>query len=180
MAHAISLSLHHPVFGVGFGQFQVADAQRASTASEDANWHEVHNVYLLMLAENGFPVAIAFLISVGYVYFLTFRIFNSSRRNPAEKEITRLAFCLLASLTVYFVCSNFSPSAYNFQFPILGGFVAAFDFIVTKQRQARSESNNAPAPGWRPGLGPVPAGAAAILTPATVTKARRNAPVWRP
>jgi O-antigen ligase len=180
MQHAISLALHHPVFGVGFGQFQVADAQRANTASEDANWHEVHNVYLLMLAENGFPVAIAFLISVGYAYFVVFRIFNSSRRNPEEKEIARLGFCLLASMTVYFVCSNFSPSAYGFQFPILGGFIAAFDMIVTRYRLAQAANNSSPAPVWKPGLGPVPAGAGSRLTPPEVVKARRNAPVWRP
>ena len=165
MQHALSLSIHHPVFGVGFGQFQVADAQRANTVSEDANWHEVHNVYLLMLAENGFPAAIAFLVSVGYAYFLVFRIFNSSRRNPEEKEIARLGFTLLASLTVYFVCSNFSPSAYGFQFPILGGFVAAFDVIVTRYRLAQATAKNHPVPAWKPGLGPVPAFAGSGIVP---------------
>jgi len=165
MAHALELSLHHPVFGVGFGQFQVADATRAGTNGEDASWHEVHNAFLMILAEDGAPALIAFLMAFGYAYFAVFRIYNRSHKNENEQEIARMALCLLSSLTVWFVCSNFSPNAYSFQFPVLGGFIAAFDIIVTRQRSAR------PA---RSAAAPVIAGFSPVLKP------RRIAPAWRP
>ena len=166
--HAMELSLHHPVFGVGFGQFPVADAARATADGENAYWHQVHNVFLLILVENGLPALIAYLISFGYAYFLVFRIYNRSRgRNEQDREIARMALCLLASLTAYFVCSNFSPSAYGFQFPLLAGFAAAFDMIVTKYQAAQQVERAAPRVTGSPAY-------SAIL------KAPRRAPAWRP
>jgi O-antigen ligase len=163
--NALDIFLHHPVFGVGFGQFQVAEAARASAAGEEASWHEVHNIFLVILAEDGLPALICFVLSFGYAYFVVFRIYNRSQRNEKDKEISRMALCLLASLTAYFVCSNFSPNAYGFQFPVLGGFAVAFDMIVTRYWSAQAaESTAAPA---LPGLSPI-------------VKPRRNVPAWRP
>lgn len=164
LQHAMDLSLHHPVFGVGFGQFPVADAARAAAEGQVAYWHQVHNAFVLILVEDGLPALIAFLASFGYAFFVVFRIYNRSQKSGQDKEISRLALCLLASLTAYFVCSNFSPNSYGFQFPLLAGFAAAFEMIVAKVRAARQAELKVPG---------VPAYSGLLKPP-------RAAPAWRP
>ena len=153
MKHAMDLTIHHPLFGVGIGQFQIADAARAAVSGEDAYWHQVHNGFMLIAVEDGIPALIAFLVAFGYSWIQVFRIYNTTR-GTEEHETARLAFALLASLTAYFVCLNFSPAAYNVQLPLLCGFASAFAMVVQRDRAARAASTatvvigNQPAPVW--------------------------------
>jgi O-antigen ligase len=171
MENALRLSLHHPLFGVGFGQFQVADAQRASDAGEEAYWHAVHNGFLVILVEDGLPALVAIVLAFGYAYFLVFRIYNRAKKGAGSEDhdIARMALCLLASLTTYFVCLNFSPGVYGVQMPFLAGFAAAFEMIVRKYRENQAVEAKAAATTSKLSLPVSP-----------LAKARRKTPAWRP
>jgi O-antigen ligase len=135
LIHALQLSVQHPLVGVGFGQFPNADADRAIASAQEAYWHEVHNIFVLLMVENGVPAVVCFLLSFFFAFKSLLEIHNRSRKDPAQSDIARLSLCLLASLTVYFVCNNFSTAAYSMQFPILGGLAAAFKIALKRQQQ---------------------------------------------
>ena len=63
LMHALQLSAQHPLFGVGYNEFPVADSNRAAAEGQDAYWHEVHNIFAVILVENGFPALILFCCS---------------------------------------------------------------------------------------------------------------------
>ena len=56
LMHALQLSVQHPIFGVGYNEFPVADSNRAAAEGQDAYWHEVHNIFAVILVENGVDV----------------------------------------------------------------------------------------------------------------------------
>lgn len=162
LVNALSLSLQHPVFGVGFGQFPNADADKAIAEGKEPLWHEVHNVFAVMMVENGVPAVVFMLAAIYLAFKALLRIYNRVRKLPEQTEIARLSLCLLASMTVFFVCNNFATSAYSMQFPLLGGLAAALDTIVRRQPLAgpaapvpisatlpHRPSKNPPALSWR-------------------------------
>jgi O-antigen ligase len=147
LRHALQLSVRHPIFGVGYNEFPVADSNRAAAEGQDAYWHEVHNIFAVILVENGFPALILFCCSFSCAVRVAARNYKLTRRDPTRKELARFSLCLLTALAAYFICNNFATDAYGFQFPLLGGIAAALDVITRRQ---------SPAPTLSPAVSPLP------------------------
>jgi len=102
LREGITTTLHHPLFGVGPGNFQVVAGQ----------WHVVHNTYLELGSEGGIPAMLLFLLLLGRVYKnLTF-----AKKSPAykdDKEFRILTGGLYASFGAYLVGAFFSDTAYE-------------------------------------------------------------------
>lgn len=132
LTHAFQITFHHPLFGIGYEQFANADALMSESKGEDPMWHQVHNIFAVIMSENGIPALVFFVMALYYAFRIVLKTYHQSKNKPQEEEISRAAFCLLASLVTYFICNMFSTNAYGFQFPVLGGFIAAFEAIVNK------------------------------------------------
>jgi O-antigen ligase len=135
LKHALQLSMQHPVFGVGYAEFPVADSNRAAAEGQEAYWHEVHNIFAVILVENGVPALILFCAAFWWAVRIAARNYNAARKDPAQKELARFSLCLLTAPAAYFVCNNFGTDAYGFQFPLLGGIAAALEMITRHQAQ---------------------------------------------
>jgi O-antigen ligase len=98
---SIELTLQHPLFGVGPGNFQ------AITES----WHVTHNTYTELSSEAGIPALAIFLTIIG----LAFRNLRRVRKAPGYKtnsELQLFTGALWAGLAAYLVGAAFSSTAY--------------------------------------------------------------------
>jgi O-antigen ligase len=102
LVSSVELAIHHPVFGVGPGNFP------AVTES----WHVTHNTYTEFAAEAGFPALTLFVV----ILALAFRNLRRVRKTQAyaqSREVQLFTGALWASLAAYLVGAMFSSTEYN-------------------------------------------------------------------
>jgi O-antigen ligase len=96
LQQSIKLTFANPIFGVGLGQFQMAEYKLAQERGERGAWHDSHNMYTQVSSENGLP---GFLLFLGAL-ISGFRTLSRTRKlaaaygSPETKELMR-------DLTVY-------------------------------------------------------------------------------
>ena len=115
LVSSLDLAIHHPIFGVGPGNFP------AVTES----WHVTHNTYTEFAAEAGFPALILFLI----ILALAFRNLRRVRKTAAyakSKEVQLFTGALWASLAAYLAGAMFASTEYNL-FPY---FMVAYTSVL--------------------------------------------------
>ena len=102
LMESIRITLQHPIFGVGPGNFQ------AITES----WRVTHNTYTELSSETGLPGLGLFLA----ILILTFRSLNQVRKTPAHKndaQIQLFTSALRAGLYAYIVAAAFASTSYS-------------------------------------------------------------------
>lgn len=102
LMESIRVTLQHPVFGVGPGNFQ------AITQS----WHVTHNTYTELSSETGLPGLGLFLA----ILFLTFRSLKGIRQSPAHKsdpQIQLFTSAMNAGSYAYVVGACFASTSYS-------------------------------------------------------------------
>ena len=110
LLRAIDLSLHHPLFGVGPGQFALVSGA----------WHATHNTYLEFSAEAGIPSLILFIMLIVEAFRnLTFC------RTVSIGPFWYLTGALRCSLVGYLVGAFFLSTAYHGSFYLLLAYSAA-------------------------------------------------------
>ncbi len=111
---SISTALHHPIFGVGPGNFEVTNGE----------WRVAHNSYTELAAEAGLPALALFLAML----FLSFRKINSVRKLPgyeADESIRLWTSALWAGLAAYVFGAMFASTEYNLFPYFMVGYVSA-------------------------------------------------------
>jgi O-antigen ligase len=158
---SLIITMHHPLLGVGPGNFQVEQDKMAKARGEQSAWHVTHNTYTELSSEMGVPGLTIFLV----LLFNVFKTLNSilRTRNPAPnwRNLRQLARSLRAAFIVLVPVIFFGSFGYNTEVPILAGLTTALGFMAQKQRAIdRAASARAvPAePLLEPGLEPVPVG----------------------
>ncbi len=129
MKLALLLTLRHPVFGVGIGQFTYQAVDLSISRGESPLWFTCHDIYLLVSSETGLPGFFCYMAVIVSMYRILFRLQRGKDRGPDQKEVADLAFCMLASLTAFLVCGVFNTSAYTSQIPMLAGLISALDRV---------------------------------------------------
>jgi O-antigen ligase len=102
LVSSVEMAIHHPVFGVGPGNFPAVTEF----------WHVTHNTYTEFAAEAGFPALILFLI----ILALAFRNLRRVRKTEAyaqSKEVQLFTGALWASLAAYLAGAMFASTEYN-------------------------------------------------------------------
>jgi len=161
LRESLLATLRHPLFGVGPGVFESAQAKEDLKEGKWAYWHETHNAYTQVSSEMGIPGLIfyvgAILAAFGDVLWMR----RNSRDNSAGLAHT-LALGLLLSITG--VCINFFfvSNAYLGWMPMLIGLSVAFRASLQRdldlQAMAPSsmpQSHLAPPPPSSPAPAPV-------------------------
>jgi O-antigen ligase len=123
---SIEVTMEHPLFGVGPGNFEQVSGQ----------WHTTHNSLTLMSSEGGVPAMILY----GLILWCGFKNLRATRRLVrGQRALDVLARALLASLAGYAVGSLFLSEAYLFFPYILVGYTAAL-FSIARTSSALSRS----------------------------------------
>jgi len=127
---SVTLTLFHPLFGVGAGQFVVAQDQYSwAVRHHKGAWHVTHNTYTEVSSENGIPALLFFLLAL-YFTFRGARVPKAlqapGKRRPKYDEVSSVSFCLRLSLLAYVISGMFGSFAYATQFPVLAALAVAF------------------------------------------------------
>jgi len=120
LMQSISTALHHPIFGVGPGNFQVTNGE----------WRVAHNSYTELAAEAGLPALGLFL----WLLILTFRKIKSVRKLPGfetDETIRLWTSALWASLAAYATGAMFASTEYNLFPYFMVGYVSALYQIAS-------------------------------------------------
>jgi O-antigen ligase len=129
---SVYLTFAHPIFGVGPGDFQVAQNDLAVKRGQAYGlWHVTHNTYTELSCEMGIPgllIYVAFLIQC-------WRVLSSIiRKKYVSKDVRMMARVLQAAFLVMVTVAFFESFGYDTNIPIVAGLIAALSFVAQGQR----------------------------------------------
>ena len=139
---SLSLMLHHPIFGVGPGNFGVITEE----------WRVAHNTYSEMGAEAGFPGLILFCA----VLISSARRIRRVRKLPgyADNEMIRLwTSALWAALAAYAAGAIFASTEYNLFPYFMVGYICALSQIASRPSEPNREAAGSATAGGTNELG---------------------------
>jgi O-antigen ligase len=125
---SLEVTLHHPLFGVGPGNFPVAVFEDAKLKGEQYAWFVTHNTYTQLSSETGIPGAFLFL----NMLFWSFKSVNEVLRLTAERgphprsDLWNAAMYLRLSLIAISICGFFLSIAYTGVFYVFAGLCISF------------------------------------------------------
>jgi O-antigen ligase len=132
---SVMLTLSHPVFGVGMGNFASVDARYNEERGRRASWHETHNTAAQLSTECGIPGMILYLCALGCCFKQTASTYRYAKRDPRLADLARMGSCLFMAVLCWTMGSLFDSEAYRFDFPMLAGVCGAF--VVTAREEMR-------------------------------------------
>jgi O-antigen ligase len=130
---SVILTLKHPLLGVGPGQFEVAENQRAADLGlPKGNWHGTHNTYTQISSEAGIPALLLFGGCIWICWRELVRIEKAAKESGhlRAKEIGMAAFALRALLFTDAVLFMFVHLGYASFFPTMAGMIFALSRIA--------------------------------------------------
>jgi putative inorganic carbon (HCO3(-)) transporter len=114
----VKVSLEHPLFGVGPGDFQII-----------SGWHETHDAYLQLSAEAGIPALIIFLM----VFFRAFQNVRGAHQSSSDRsDLALMATAVRTDLAIFAMSSLFYPVAYHFFVYFLFAYATAIYRIASE------------------------------------------------
>jgi O-antigen ligase len=159
---SLVITMHHPLMGVGPGNFEIAqDTLARARGDAKGSWHVTHNTYTQISSEMGVTGLIIYLA----LLFNVFKILNSIIRTrypgPTWQNLRLFARSLRATFIAVVPVIFFGAFAYLTDIPILAGLVTALGLLAQKQRaidRAASAQIVAAEPLLETGVEPVPVG----------------------
>jgi O-antigen ligase len=136
LVRSLKLTLEHPLFGIGPGDFPVISGA----------WQETHDVYTEFSAEAGIPALVLFLMI--YWYALK-QLHELKQREPEESEPAMFAAASRAGLIAFAIAAFFYPDAYQFFLYFVLGYATALNEISLRNEPANIQSKNPARPGVR-------------------------------
>lgn len=128
---AFWLAISHPLFGVGPGVYETAAADQAKAENRRAMWHEAHNTFLQLAAEDGFPGLLLYMIAIGCCLWRCFSLYRRCKDRPELAMISKMSFCLLLALVSWTVGAVFDTQCYRLEFPMMAALICAFNVAAT-------------------------------------------------
>lgn len=138
LRRSIEVTIHHPLFGVGIGEFQDAEAGIATSEGVRAHWQVTHNAYTQVSSEAGIPAMICFAgLTFGSIG-ICLRLYHRARQAQQLASIAAMAFFLLLSFTCLAVAMFFDSLSYTYYVPLLSALtVALWNSSQDSLREAR-------------------------------------------
>jgi O-antigen ligase len=130
LEESIRVTLEHPLFGVGPGQF-------AAFEGRATGWHSTHNSFTQISSECGIPALIFFLAGIFSAFRLLLRVWKQARYRPDMQEVVTVCYCLSLSFVMFLTVIFFLNFGYFFYLPAFTGLfialwrVAGQDFPVS-------------------------------------------------
>lgn len=120
MKVAADMALSKPLTGSGIGMSVLA-----MNDARGATWTDVHNVYLQLAVDLGFPGLLLFLLFLFSCLRITGDIVGRPGLEPVSRDMVYLGEALRVSLLAFAVSAMFYPVAYNFYFYFFAGLAVA-------------------------------------------------------
>jgi O-antigen ligase len=102
LVDSVEQAVHHPIFGIGAGNFGAATL----------TWHVTHNTYTEFAAEGGFPALFLYLA----ILYMAYRNLRRTRLLPAYQanpEVRLFAGALWASLIAFAIMMAYTSVLYR-------------------------------------------------------------------
>ncbi len=106
MKRAVSLTVRHPIVGVGFGQFPEAVWRDSVERGIHQNIQRPHNAYLLVSSEIGLPGLVLWIWMIVLLIRGSYRTYNRVRE-AGDKILTAQSLAILAWVLAFFLNSFF-------------------------------------------------------------------------
>lgn len=130
---SLTLTYQHPVFGVGLGNFPVAQNDLARSRGERmGQWHVTHNSYTQVSSESGIPGLVLFLLAIFFSFRSISRALSVGRAldSSVGQDICLLAISLRITLLAFLTCGFFASMAYLPILTVLCGLAVALELCV--------------------------------------------------
>lgn len=138
---SIKVTLEHPIFGIGPGDFQIISGQ----------WNQTHNVYTALSAEAGLPALLLFLA----IYWISFANLREVRKKASPGSgVSLVAQALRASLIAFAPAAFFFPDAYQYFIYFMFAYTTLARQVAAREASAKKEEQ--PIPGRRTSYTAVP------------------------
>jgi O-antigen ligase len=129
----IYLTLKHPVFGVGPGDFMVAQNDLALARGEFRGaWRVTHNTYIQISSEMGIPGLILYIVLL-YQCFKPLNLIARSQYPGKEgSDLRELARSLRATFVVLVTVITFGSFGYDTNIPMMAGLACALSLMAQR------------------------------------------------
>ncbi len=124
---SIALTISHPLFGVGPGQFMTSEGQLAKAEGQRGMWHQTHNTFTQVSSECGIPAFLFFTSALG----LTFVRLLRARKN-SDPVLSGISQVVSTSMFGFGVCVIFLSHAYDFPFLISSALSISIERLLLK------------------------------------------------
>jgi len=146
LRQSLILTATHPIFGVGVGQFPVAENTLAiSQGQRRGSWLGTHNAYTQLASETGLPGLFLFVSILSMSLKLTQSLYHATKDLPELREISTQAETLFLSLVCLAITDVFIHAAYTMLLPVLAGMSLSLEY-TTRSVIARAERGKIAAP----------------------------------
>lgn len=127
LARSLQLTAKHPVFGVGPGNFAVAENDMAVNEGKPRGaWLGTHNTYTQVSSEMGIPGLVFFLAAMFFCWRDLRQAVRTMKKLPNTAEWLAAASTLQLALSCYAIFFFFEHIAYDMFFPVLAGLILGF------------------------------------------------------
>jgi O-antigen ligase len=134
---AVQLTLHHPLLGVGPGQFaEAVDAMVRADTGHKSGWQNAHNVYLQIAAENGVVAALVYIWVMLWAIKINYQIYKA--KNVVFQAYHPQSFCLLLVTVAFAFGQLFGNYMYQPMFPLLIGLTAGNYLALQRELRLRT------------------------------------------
>lgn len=122
---SVHITLHHPLLGIGPGEFMDYQSGLAGQSGQKGMWHQTHNGYTQVSSECGIPALIFCLLAIGMTYKTLRRASKSG-----VPTVSTLADLLSVMMVGYSVCIIFLSQGYNFNLPVITGIATSLSRLL--------------------------------------------------
>jgi len=135
---SLEFTAQHPLFGLGPGNYMVAEADAAKREGIRGSWLGTHNAYTQASSEGGIPAFVFFAAALFGSMRLSARVYKRSRPHRQLRHVANTALCLLLALVGFSVNILFAHLAFTYYLPALAGLTVAFAAAADPEIQAHA------------------------------------------
>lgn len=129
---SVWITLRHPIFGVGPGEFMVEDSRDSEKNGERPAWRQTHNSYTQVSSEAGIPGFIFYVCSILSCLGLNHRVYRHTAGKRGLQDYAGSSLCMLLCTVGYAVGTIFDHLAYTGYLPIIAGVTAVTYFAARR------------------------------------------------
>jgi O-antigen ligase len=141
---SVEMTLEHPIFGVGLGEFSDVEGADAKSKGMRGQWMQTHNSYAQISSEAGIPALLLLLASLiaGYRNLSAVARESKARRNP---NLEGAALAVMISFVAFCVSAIFLSLAYRFYFATLIGLAISVYNVARNEFEIQARKTPATA-----------------------------------
>ena len=125
LIQSLKLTLQHPIFGVGPGQFAGTNWEVSKAEGVHIAAQPTHNTYTEVSSETGIPGLIFFVGTLVICFRSTLRIAKMTENNESLRALSNAATCVFVSITAFLIGAFFLSLSYSALVTVALGLSAA-------------------------------------------------------